>query len=78
MAIPAPREITNKLSKEEANYRHYESCGTCGHYEQSGKCDKVEGSISPDCVCNNYEMRERLPEVKHAEFYMNEYNKTKA
>lgn len=77
MAVPTPRPISNKTSKEEANYRHYESCGTCGFYQHSGSCDVVDGSISPDCVCNKYAIREKLPEAKHADFYMNEYNKSK-
>ena len=77
MAMPSPRFISSKNSKEEVNYRQRESCGTCGHYQHSGFCDKVEGNISPECVCKNFELREKLPEAKDASFYMGEYNKGK-
>lgn len=75
MAQLAPRPISSKLSKEEAAYRHCESCGTCGHYQHSGTCDKVEGSISPDCMCKLWTIQEKLPEAKGADFYRGEYQK---
>ena len=75
---PTPRDVSNKLSKEAADYRHYESCMTCGHFQQSGKCDLVDGNISPEAVCSSYSMKEKLPESKHAEFYQDEYKKVNA
>ena len=77
MATPVSRPIENKLSKEEVNYRPHESCMMCGHYLHSGGCELVEGNISPDAICNKYTMMERLPEVKHAEFYQDEYQRSK-
>lgn len=77
MAQPVPREISNKLSKEEVRYRNLEACRTCGFYEQSGKCEIVDGNISPDTTCDKYQLREKSPEAKHADFYMSEYEKRK-
>ena len=77
MAQPTNRPVENKLSKEEVQYRPSESCGQCGHFLHAGGCELVEGNISPDAICGKYTMIERLPEVKHAEFYQNEYEKSK-
>jgi hypothetical protein len=73
---PVPREISNKESKELVNYRHYESCITCGFFNQAGTCSQVDGTISPQAVCNKFSMKEKLPEIKHAEFYRNEYERS--
>jgi hypothetical protein len=51
---------------------------TCGFFQQSGKCDQVDGNISPEAVCDKYSMKEKLPEIKHAEFYQDEYKKANA
>jgi hypothetical protein len=75
---PVPRDITNKISKEEASYRPSESCMMCGHFITSGSCGVVDGSISPKAICNKYTMQEKLPEMKHAEFYQDEYKKASA
>jgi hypothetical protein len=77
MAQPISRLIENKLSKEEVQYRPSEECGKCGHFLHAGGCEIVEGNISPSAICSKYTMIERLPEVKHAEFYRSEYDKVK-
>jgi len=77
MAQPSIRPITNKLKKEEVRYRPAEDCGKCGHFLHAGGCEIVDGNISPDAVCEKYTMMEKLPEVKHAEFYQSEYQKSK-
>lgn len=62
--------------KGTVNYRHYEKCGTCMHfYQSSGTCDLVKGNISPDMVCNLWEIMSRKNEGLDGEFYKEQYAK---
>jgi len=67
--------FSGKKSKEAVNYRNAEKCGTCD-YHQNGKCKRVEGGISPDTVCDMWEMR-GIPTGIDGDFYTREYNKDK-
>jgi len=66
-----------RLSKEEANYRHNERCSTCDHFISSGHCEVVAGNISPEMVCDKYEVRSLHPQGKDRSYYEEEYNKSK-
>jgi hypothetical protein len=63
------------LSKDEVNYRHHEKCSTCTHFYPQNSCEIVSGNISPDAVCNKWEIKPRDNEGKDAEFYRAEYSK---
>ena len=63
------------LNKEEVNYRQHEKCKTCTHFYYPGSCDVVDGNISPDTVCDKWEVKPRSNEGKDGEFYQDEYVK---
>ena len=44
------------IDKEKVNYRHHEQCGNCGYFYPANSCKKVKGNISPDAVCNLWEL----------------------
>ena len=63
------------LNKEEVKYRQHEKCNTCMHFYYPSSCDLVDGNISPEAVCNKWEMKPKTPEGRDGEFYQQEYNK---
>jgi hypothetical protein len=65
------------LNKEEVNYRMHEKCFTCSHFYYPNSCETVDGNISPDAVCNKWEMKPKK-EPKDGSFYMEEYKKTES
>jgi len=62
------------LNKEDANYRQHEKCLSCIHFYGPNSCDVVQGNISPEAMCNRWEVKEQ-GEGKDGEFYQNEFNK---
>lgn len=66
----------SRMNKEEVNYRHHEKCMTCNYFYYPNSCEIVEGNISPDAVCNKWEIKPKK-EPMDGEAYMAEYNKAK-
>lgn len=61
-------------TKEEVNYRQYEKCLTCMHFYGPNSCELVKGSISPEAVCDLWEMKPK-DTGKDASFYMDQFAK---
>ena len=66
-----------KMNKEEVNYRMHEKCFTCNYFYYPNTCEIVAGNISPDAVCNKWELKPKK-EPMDGEGYMNEYRKTQS
>ena len=64
-------------SKEQVNYRHYESCKTCAHFNGRVYCTKVEGHVSADAVCNLWSLSEGPVGLTNKEVIITEYEKSK-
>ena len=64
------------LSKDDVNYRQHEQCSACMHFYPLNSCDIVDGNISPDNVCDKWEIKKK-DAGKDAQFYMEEYGKKK-
>ena len=64
------------LSKDVVNYRQHEQCSACMHFYPLNSCDIVDGNISPDNVCDKWEIKKK-DVGKDAQFYMDEYGKKK-
>lgn len=62
------------LDKSAVNYRPYEKCLTCMHFYGPNSCDIVAGNISPEAVCDRWEMKEK-DTGKDGDFYLKEYQK---
>lgn len=67
------------LDKGAVNYRQYEKCSTCDHFwSNSGTCDIVDGRVSPEAVCDKWEIKEqRAAEGKDGAFYQKQFEKSK-
>ena len=63
-------------SKEQVNYRHHEQCSTCSYFYPLNSCRKVSGNISPEAVCNLWEMTEPK-RTKDKDYFQKEYDKVK-
>lgn len=62
------------IKKEEVNYRQHEQCSTCDHFYPQNSCDIVDGNISPDNVCDKWEIKSKqVP--RDGKFYQEMYNK---
>jgi hypothetical protein len=53
----------DKMSKPDAGYRCPAAklevrCGTCAYYDGRGGCAEVAGTISENCVSNNWKPRQ--------------------
>jgi len=66
-----------RMNKDEVNYRMHEKCMTCMHFFYPNSCDMVDGNVSPDAVCNKWEMKPKR-EPMDGESYMDEYRKEEA
>ena len=64
-------------TKDQVNYRHYESCKTCAHYNGRIYCNKVQGHVSSDAVCDLWSMKEDTTGKTGKQFIMDEYTKSK-
>ena len=62
------------LNKEEVNYRVHEKCNTCNYFYYPNTCEIVQGNISPDAVCNKWEIKPKK-EPMDGESYKAEYDK---
>lgn len=62
------------VSKDSVNYRQHEKCLTCMHFYPMNSCDLVAGNISPEAVCNRWEIKKK-DTGKDGSFYMDEYAK---
>ena len=62
------------LPKEEVNYRQHEQCSSCMHFYPLNSCDIVDGNISPENVCDKWEVKKK-DMGKDAQFYMDEHSK---
>jgi hypothetical protein len=47
--------------KDQVNYRQHQKCLTCDHFFTSGVCEMVDGNISPDNVCDLWEVKSQGP-----------------
>ena len=61
-------------NKEEVNYRLHEKCKTCNYFYFPGSCEIVEGNISPDAVCDKWEIEDKK-EPMDGDGYKAEYDK---
>lgn len=62
------------LNKAEVNYRQHEKCVSCNYFYHPNSCEKVMGNISPEAVCNKWEIQEKK-EPMDGESYKAEYAK---
>ena len=65
-----------RKSKDQVNYRQHQKCMSCDHFFTSGVCEIVEGSISPDNVCDLWEVKSQEPRYRDKEYFQKEYTKT--
>ena len=72
--LQAPQPYT----KEQANYRHYESCRTCANYNGRVGCSQVQGHVSPEAVCDHWTMQESTMHISNKEVITKEYEKSMA
>jgi len=63
--------------KELVNYRQHQKCMNCDHFFSSGTCESVGGNISPDNVCDLWEIRSQEPRYKDKEYFEKEYESNK-
>jgi hypothetical protein len=66
---------TGRKPKDQVNYRQHQRCSSCDHFSTSGVCDRVTGNISPDNVCDLWEVKSQEPKYKDKDFFVNEYHK---
>lgn len=66
-----------RKDKATVNYRRNERCGQCDYYYPSGTCELVAGAISPDMVCDLFEVKTEHPQGKDRSYYESEYTKSK-
>jgi hypothetical protein len=64
----------SRLNKEDVKYRPHESCKLCGHFYTGGRCDLVNGNISPDAICDKWEISTNS-KYRDRDFFMNEAKK---
>jgi hypothetical protein len=64
------------IRKDEVRYRQHEKCLSCIHFYGPNSCDTVAGNISPEAVCDRWEVRE-ADQGKDGEFYKNAYESGK-
>lgn len=62
------------IPKEQVNYRHHEQCSTCNYFYPLNSCRIVDGNISPEAVCDKWEMTEPKGS-KDKKFFQKEYEK---
>ena len=63
------------MLKADVNYRQHEKCQNCDHFYPLNSCEKVDGNISPENVCDNWEIKSPK-EVKNKEFFQKQFNKS--
>lgn len=60
--------------KEDVNYRQNERCSVCVHFYPLNSCELVQGNISPEAMCNLFEIRKK-DGGKDGQFYLDEHSK---
>jgi hypothetical protein len=75
MAENTVKGFDARRSKESVNYGHSKKCQMCDHFQGLSSCELVDGSISPDGVCDLYEMKAAGPKYHDKQFYQSEYDK---
>jgi len=63
------------IDKNKVNYRQHEQCSSCVYFFPLNSCEIVDGNISPDNVCDLWEVKKNN-EGKDAEFYLSQYVKS--
>ena len=53
-----PNPIASKKSKEDVHYMVGRKCGNCINFQHPDSCAKVNGFISPEAVCDLFEVEE--------------------
>lgn len=66
-----------RVPKEEVRYRQHEKCLSCIHFYAPNSCDVVAGNISPEAVCDRWEVKELSSGAKDGEFYKQAYESGK-
>ena len=72
------------IAKDKVNYRlapedSQEKCKTCAYFYPLNSCKKVSGNISPEAVCDLWELTDSA--TKHRpdkKFFQREYEKNKS
>ena len=77
MALNPDVVILQPYTKDQVNYRQYESCKTCAMFNGRNKCNLVQGNISSDAVCNKWILQEPNTHMTGKEMIMKEYEKSK-
>jgi hypothetical protein len=62
------------LTKDDVNYRVHEKCNTCNYFYYPNTCEKINGNISPDAVCDKWEIKPKK-EPMDGMSYKAEYDK---
>lgn len=70
------RTTQGGADKDTVGYRQHESCKTCANFNGRIYCSKVNGHISPDCVCSLWTLREDTVGLTGKEIIMEEYIKS--
>ena len=68
------RAPVSKVEKNVVDYRPMEKCSLCVTFYPPNSCSEVEGNISPDAVCNKFNIRESS-KPWNKQFYAQEYQK---
>lgn len=73
MAENTMQGFSGKRDKMAVNYRASEKCQMCDSYRNT-KCTKVSGGISPEAMCDLWQLGE-IPTGFDGEFYIKEFDK---
>ena len=66
------------IDKEKVNYRQHEQCSTCAYFYPLNSCRKVSGNISPEAVCDLWELTDSTAKHRpNKQFFQKEYEKSK-
>ena len=66
-----------RRAKEDVNYRQHEKCLACDYFIPTGTCELVAGNVSPENVCNLWEIKSQGPKYRDKEFFEVELAKQK-
>ena len=66
------------LGKEKVNYRQHEQCSTCAYFYPLNSCKKVSGNISPEAVCDLWELTSTSKHRPDKKYFEKEYEKSKS
>jgi hypothetical protein len=67
------------IDKEKVNYRHHEQCSNCGYFYPANSCKKVKGNISPEAVCDLWELTDSTGKYRpNKDYFKKEYDKAQS